>query len=787
QVGLRCKAIEGQIASYPKSATDGSDPEEEELSLQYRNNRTWAIGHGVATNSDGTPPEHVSTTYFPRCVVPGVTFELESVKKDCLSWTTLASTESRHEIAQLLDQFVDEYASWVATQKGVEYEDVTDQTVASRITSRQTSALGRMKKGVDLIRNSPEVHRAFRLANEAILMQRIRNLDEFSGAIKSSGQASHRVPNYFDPSELAETGATGWRPFQLAFILLVIPSLVDPHSDDRSLVDLLWFPTGGGKTEAYLGLAAFEIFRRRIMDGPKGCGTAVIKRYTYRVLTFQQFERASTLMACCEYLRQREGDLESAPITVGLWVGQNITPNTYSNPGHTKKYEDTSAIGVSHKLSGGVNPYQILKCPWCGTRLVEEDGSKHGFEVGDHHFTARCTDPNCFCSAQDGIPAQVIDEDLYQSPPSMLIGTIDKFTQLAWNEESGSLLGRGEFDSPSLFIQDELHLINGPLGTLAGLYECAVEQICKENSQYGTPAKIIGATATIRRSSQQCKALYAKDSAIFPPPGVTSDDSYFMRIDRNKPGRMYAGIMGQGHTPLTSFVHLSAAAGMAPLLDALNDTPDEKDGYWTQVVYLNSRRELSQTITAAVDDIPKRMRVLSERDGTEQREFNKSKIREISGTTRSEDIPELLTQLDNTLSGRESPVDFLGSTSILSVGVDKPRLGLMIMNGQPKTTSEYIQASSRIGRGSTPGIVLTHYSAAKPRDRSHYESFQAFHESIYRYVEPVSVTPWALPARERALPATIVASVRHSLKNMSNNSKAKSVIKNMPREVREIA
>lgn len=772
QVGIRCSPLDGEFSGYPSDNPLTWDEEEEELDLQFREQRTWAVGHGVAaewpSGQPKAPPPWVGTNFLPRKRVYDVTFDVDLPDPSILYWTTLADPQAeQNQIIDRLDAFVDAYEEWTSSQKEWidSSETPTRKAAATRITDRQSNAVERMRDAVEELRCSKESFRAFQLANEAILIQRIRNRDEHAGKQKPCGQALHEDVDYFDIDLLGN--ARGWRPFQLAFFLLVIPSLVDPEREDHELVDLLWFPTGGGKTEAYLGLSAFEIFRRRIMDGSRGGGTCVIKRYTYRVLTFQQFERAATMIAACEFIRSREGDLEDEPITLGMWVGSDITPNNYN----TESRFGRSLKELMNKLSEGASPFQIQKCPWCGTELVGKDGSNIGFEDGPASFRIFC--PNSRCRFHNELPVKIIDECLYQNPPTMLIGTIDKFTQLAWKKEPGALLGTGPHrNPPSLLIQDELHLINGPLGTLAGLYESAINTICAHNHPNQWSPKVIGATATIRRANEQSKALYASNASVFPPAGVSADDSFFMRLDRSKPGRLYVGVMGQGHTPLTSLVHLSSALSMSANSEDLESSPTEKDGYWTQVIYLNSRRELSQTMTAAVDDIPKRMRLISYRDDLKDRIIHRDRVLEISGTTESEEIPAILTAIDHKYGSTEGPVDILGSTSILSVGVDKPRLGLMLMNGQPKTTSEYIQATSRVGRGETPGLIFTHYSAAKPRDRSHYETFTSYHDAIYRFVEPVSVTPWALPARDKGLPAAFIASVRHTIEGASGQHEA---------------
>src|SRR5690606_20031614 len=141
------------------------------------------------------------------------------------------------------------------------------------------------------------------------------------------------------------------------FILMNLRSIVIPSEEDREVVDVIWFPTGGGKTEAYLGLAAFVILFRRISD-PSSRGTVVLTRYTLRLLTAQQYQRAASLICALEYLRRRNPvELGDHPFTIGLWVGSGLTPNT-----------EADAVRLLQRMlreGGRDNPFVLLSCPWC--------------------------------------------------------------------------------------------------------------------------------------------------------------------------------------------------------------------------------------------------------------------------------------------------------------------------------------------------------------------------------------------------------------------------------------
>ena len=224
------------------------------------------------------------------------------------------------------------------------------------------------------------------------------------------------------------------------------------------------------------------------------------------------------------------------------------------------------------------------------------------------------------------------------------------------------------------------------------------------------------------------------------------------------PDASTAGSCRKGHTPLTAMVHLSAALLQAPMAVPL--TPPADDAYWTLVAYHNNLRELGKSVTLAHDDIPARMSVIAEAE-EDVRPLPDNEILELTSNVPAAEIPGRL-ELMQRRRGEKGAVSFVASTNMISVGVDVPRLGLMLVSGQPKTTSEYIQATSRVGRGKVDGLVVTMFSPTRARDRSHYESFVPYHSALYRAVEPTSVTPFAVPARNRALHAGLVVMARHA-------------------------
>lgn len=756
QCGLLVEVTEGKIKEYPSSDRFKLDEEQQELNLTYRKRVPWAVGHGVSVDwsfNDSAVPVRVYTQAMPVHEVKDFSTEIDKGKypeldSGLLSITRISDMDAAtgEELLCGYEKLVGTYLRWI-DELEQESLDPRFSKAKGRIIHRLRIAAQRMQKGVERLRGSDVAMEAFRLANKAMLMQMIHSGKDFAGTSRQRN-AGYMQPDYFSQGNIE---MFNWRPFQLAFQLLVLESLIpDPVTgqlpETHEEVDLLWFPTGGGKTEAYLAVAAWEMIYRRLTKGASGGGTAVIKRYTLRLLTAQQFQRAGSLICALEKIRLDEPRLGDEPFSLGLWAGQGSTPNDFKTA-----YEKFSIARNDHEPE---NSFQLHNCPWCGTEIMPErytdDSEAYGIRSNpDNKFEFFC--PSEECDFHSLLPIQVVDDALYKSPPTMLIGTIDKFARLTWKAEAAAFFGDGRVSPPSLIIQDELHLISGPLGTIAGIYEAGFDTMMEV---LGRKPKVIAATATIRAAEQQSVRLFGRRVNVFPPSGTDQADSFFSSEEVTKPGRLYVGVMPAGHTGQTSLVQTAAAALLAPM--ELGFEGIVLDSYWTMPIYHNSRRELGKTMTLARDDIPERIKVIVE-DSANIRDI--AVIEELSAGIKGAKIPEVLSKLKK---GGADAVDVLPCTNMISVGVDIERLGMMMINGQPKSTSEYIQASSRVGRSKKrpPGIVITQYSSTKPRDRSHYETFKSYHQALYRYVEPTSVTPWAKPALERALHAALIAAVR---------------------------
>ena len=545
---------------------------------------------------------------------------------------------------------------------------------------------------------------------------------------------------------------------------------------------MIWFPTGGGKTEAYLGLTAFTIFYRRLNHLEESDGTTVIMRYTLRLLAAQQFTRASTLICACEYIRRdclekkpkyKRYELGTNPITIGLWIGDKHTPNRNKKADEELSYLTQKATPANlREMKDYHNKFQVLKCPWCGTKLVKDTDGKR--MIGDFgyrmrkggHFELFCPQYDCFFGVAGILPIQVVDEELYLNPPTLLFGTVDKFAMLPWRKEIGAFFGIGSNNrTPELIIQDELHLISGPLGTMVGLYETAIDVLCESK---GIKSKIIASTATIRRAKEQCSALYNRQVNQFPHPALDADDSFFAREantkgENAKPGRMYVGLMPSGKTK--AMMEVRSISALMQIIKMM-DLPDKiKDRYWTLTVYFNSLKDLGKCHTLVEDDVKDFIKRMVFRTGTAKDARLIIRADELTSRVSTTELNETLDKLEKVTYSAENmenkryPSNILLATNMISVGIDVARLNVMALVGQPKLTSEYIQASSRIGR-SDPGVAFVLYDGCKSRDRSHYEQFRQYHQSIYRFVEPTGATPFSKPARDRALHAIIIALLR---------------------------
>jgi hypothetical protein len=598
----------------------------------------------------------------------------------------------------------------------------------------------------------------------------------------------------------ASVDAPAWRPFQLAFVLMNLRSVVTPTHADRELVDLLFFPTGGGKTEAYLSLAAFVIlFRRLRRPDLESAGVAVLMRYTLRLLTLDQLSRAATLICALELIRRADEKqrLGTWPFEIGLWVGRAATPNRMGRKGdNDRRSARAKTIYFQSDTKNRPAPIPLENCPWCGTKFQGFSFQLQPDADAPRELRISCANASCPFRGRTTLPIVAVDEPLFRRLPCFVIATVDKFASLPWVGESGVLLGgadrydatgfygpampgvgqrlTGPLTPPDLIIQDELHLISGPLGTMAGLYETAIDALAtREIHGQRVRPKILASTATVRRASDQIRALFARAGVeIFPPPGPDRRDSFFATTKplAERPGRLYVGLAAQGRSLkvvlLKTYLALLAAAQKAWEEGDGSDNP--ADPYMTLVGYFNSLRELGGSRRIVEDEVASRVSAYSAHrrsSDTETTYADRDIAREVVELTSREStnrVADAKRKLALLFSDRER-IDVALATNMISVGLDITRLGLMVVLGQPKAAAEYIQATSRVGRDAErPGLIVTLLNIHRPRDRSHFERFEAFHAAFYRSVEATSVTPFASRALDRGLPAVVVSLGRHT-------------------------
>jgi hypothetical protein len=778
-----CLELHSEVPFLPRPDLRGFQSKEWDeavADLQYRDLGEFAVGHNVSTSlPNGAPPFNtVSTCWIPQAEVERVE-PPEKLGDFELGMDALAKLGNPGDMkARLIDLPRRYRKDWVEKHLGKIPEIVGNdrQDTATTLLGNADAAAKRIERGIDLLYADPKASLAFRAANHVM------------------AEAARQRLKIQTPR---------WRPFQLAFILMNLEGIVNEAGPDRNVVDLLFFPTGGGKTEAYLGLAAFTLVLRRLKNpGISGAGTSVLMRYTLRLLTLDQLSRASTLICALELLRQNEKQFDQAldlgewPFEIGLWVGKSATPNRMGSNRKGEDHPDTARRKTIAYLAGDTPrpPLPLETCPWCGTKFTKNSFKLRPDTKQPTDLNVQCVSPTCpFNGTQQCLPVVAVDQPIYRRLPCFVIATVDKFAALPWLGRVGALFGKvdrydaygfygpcdpnqgnflpnGKLPPPDLIIQDELHLISGPLGTIAGLYEVVIDNLCGEGEKR---PKIVSSTATVRRADDQIRALFGRQTVeIFPPPGPDRRNSFFARTvpSAESPARLYVGVAAPGRN--VKSVLLRVYLALLCRAHRFRNIP-EADPYRTLVGYFNALRELGGARRLIEDEVRNRAigYDVRRRVGETQGLFDSRRIEqipvELTSRVDTTDVSEAKRRLELPMSNKDS-VDVAIATNMISVGLDIPRLGLMVVFGQPKTTAEYIQATSRVGREKDkPGLVVTILNPNKPRDRSHYERFTAWHQSFYRGVEATSVTPFAPRALDRALAAATVALARHGNPQMT--------------------
>ncbi len=856
QTGITVTALDGASAVFVghndpelSAVPAAHDSERLHLALLYRRHREYAHGRQCAVDADVRDSEdrawRLRTTSFPAADVPlTVAGSTAAMPGLILDMARLGSPElARDDLVRALRPLAVGYRRWLTDQRRrLDEPEITRYAPAGELALDTAADLAdRLDRAVELLGRDALAREAFRFANQAMALQRVRSEVTRRRLADPAAGLDELLRRLDVPQQRS------WRPFQLAFVLLCLPGLTDPahpdaHRDAEGQAQLLFFPTGGGKTEAYLGLTAFTLALRRLQgvvgDGPQARdgsdGVAVLMRYTLRLLTAQQFQRATALICACEELRRErsasgDGRWGITPFRVGLWVGSSVTPNSFDEA--RRSIEDTR--GTDDSLGG---PLQLAACPWCGARLSA--GRDLVADDKRRRVLLYCSDPEGDCvftrrrSPDEGLPVLVTDEEIYRHTPSLIIGTVDKFAQLPWKAATGTLFGAVDqrcsrhgwmvsdtpwctgthqrsgalprttpqpamrLRPPDLIIQDELHLIADALGSMVGLYETAIDSLCSREEKGRTVRPVlVASTATVRRARDQVEQVFARGLAIFPPQVLDAGETFFSTVERPSPAtpsRRYRGICATGER--FKAIEIRVAAAVLEHAQHLYDRHgDLADPYMTLVDYFTSTRELAGMRRLVEDDIAERLSSLSV--GTRRR---RPMISELTSRMPSSRIATTLADLERRfdtrfdtsaalqalrgpdreriraeMADRAPALDVLLATSMLQVGVDVQRLGLMLVTGQPKSTAEYIQATSRVGRDrERPGLVITLYQWSRPRDLAHYESFAYDHATFGMRVEGLTTTPFSDRALDRGLSGVLTAAVRQRETSAQPNTAA---------------
>ncbi len=881
--GLECRVNSNVLEAYNERSLDTAveDSEGAAIRFLYREMKDYGIGHGCSVSwGDG----FVKTDYMPFCDTPDVdptprdTSQkpvdgnapefLKNAKVQQIKYLSTLSNASDQEIIDGLKEFVEAYNKWISIKQTYvnELSKTNEQEIANTELAKCRHDYERLKNNVDtyLIVGSDNMKK-FRLMNTSMFIQmwhgKYAGGEDIKVKMEMESFCGFDADFYKTCNDdiFQKNIPSGWRAFQLAFILLNLDGIFDDNSNNEKrneLVDLVWFPTGGGKTEAYLGLISLTILHRRMNHAEKGGGTAAIMRYTLRLLTLQQFQRASKLIIALELMRRGHKsfgqELGDEPIRIGLFVGDNQLPNkTADLIDEFKKLNEKKSSKV---------PFD--KCVCCGEPIIGlvtvELKNNFNHDIG----RLECSNKKCAMriptvfqenSRPDMgfFPFLLSDEAIYHHPPALLFGTVDKFAQLAHKiddtdggrkRDSRRLFGRGNWENykpnqgylpPDLIIQDELHLLLGPLGTGVALFESAFEQLCTRAD--GTKPKVISSTATTRNTSLQIEALFNKSVSIFPKPGIDCDDSFFGMYEREykpefKKGykytskRRYIGILPTGRTQVWMQMRIDALCLAHRALFELehhkgdtitpnftNELVTAQNYYHTVVSYFNSVKEVGRTQAQVQTYILKETRKVLNRSMRSQKmlksiyAFKEELLEaELTGRLTGEEVKESLSRIESNWSTNRFPIykvdkegnfilkdngdniierrynivpEFVVATNMISVGLDVSRFNTIVMNSMPRNTAEYIQASSRVARNDF-GIVLTIHHPFRARDLSHYEKFIEFHEKMYSYVEPISITPFTKKAVDKFMPLYVATIVRHFFVSFANRNTANDITQN---------
>lgn len=604
--------------------------------------------------------------------------------------------------------------------------------------------LERVNKGLDLLRSDDRLLRAFRLMNEAI---------------------EHSANGRYD----------GWRPFQVGFLLANLASVAHPEQE-AEIADIVWFATGGGKTETYLGLLILAAFLDR-MTG-KLSGVTAWSRFPLRMLSLQQTQRFANAMAGAEIVRRRER-IPGDPFSTGFLVGQGGTPNRLRpDPRHGEPDPDDDSMPGHYQV--------LLECPFCRDPEIQM-----AFDRLHWTLEHQCTNEACPWP-EAGLPFYVVDEEIYRFLPTVIVGTLDKVATISMQAAMRGLVGaplgrcrgarhgytyasrsatprgclvpgcRQEVDNldlpperfgPSFRLQDELHLLKDSLGAVDAHYEALLDHLQSEIC--GTKAKILASSATLTGYEKQVKVLYQRAGRVFPQPGPSQVEGFWSRDTRTM-ARRFVAVAPRGVT-LEYAVDRTATVLQNAIRELMSDparvcghlgidpvlAPELVSLYGVDVVYGNTLRDLDAVLRSLETQVPV--------EGT-------LGTASLTGRTDFDEVRATLGRLERPEEDFQERLHVVAASSMMSHGVDIDRLNVMVMLGLPLTTAEFIQATARIGRR-WPGLVFVMHKVARERDAAMYRSFEKFVTQGDRFVEPVPITRRSRRVLERTIPGFELARI----------------------------
>lgn len=701
---------------------------------------------------------------------------------------------------EVLDGFLVALKNYNATWDAVEAElKAAGQTAELKEVQADRAAydseVSLIVDGVDLLRKHEDLRQCFSWMNEAMGM-----------AISLQGKS-------FD----------GWHLFQLGFILTQVRAVYERHcmAHERHNVadtaDVLWFATGGGKTEAYLGIIAFAMLYGRVRG--RLYGTTAWMRFPLRMLSAQQFQRLSYVVAQAEMLRRREG-IKGHPFTVGYYTGSG-TPSNIS-----RSEVKGAAVWLPDLTPEQLRRFQfITDCPYCGKR-----GSVHmKCDIDRVRMLHCCKDPACWSNTEsstddrgEGIGGEVgiyvSDEECYRYLPTVLVGTVDKLAVIAHNERFAGYLGafrhfcpehgftpdakckhqririnvQGEYESAecgnnsrtskirtqqvppmldpgfAFLIQDELHLLRESLGNFDAHYETLLQTL--QVGHGGQASKVLAATATIKDFENHILHLYMRPGRRFPAPGAKKGESFYARISRDGHDplirRWFAGVL-----PL-SFTRGGTERASAELASRYLDQID----HWLEGLARQDAAVLAQIglpterSQEVIDYVGKFLNTdliyaNQKRQTTVIREHLEN-VNARDGKARTHVLLDGQTPLDDILGAihlvetkaSSNSMRHIVATSVVSHGVDISELNFMVLDGWPRSTAEYIQSSARSGRVQ-PGIVMSILSSGKLFESGVFLNFGDYHFFLDKLVDSVPINRFAPNVLQRTLPGVFTAVV----------------------------